>query len=190
VSLVPVVKTQRLVLREWRDEDLEPFADLNADPRVMVYFPAPLTREQSDSFVQRAVAQWERGLGLWAVEDATTHHFVGFVGLSEPRFAEHFTPAVEIGWRLAYDAQGRGYATEAARAVLTWARENVRPPRGEIVSFTSAANAPSRRVMEKLGFTHDDADDFDHPALDDSPLRRHVLYRLQLDEWPEQLGTR
>ncbi len=185
-----MVTTERLVLRGWRDEDLAPFAALNADPRVMVYFPAPLTREQSDEFARRTAAAWARGFGLWALEERATGRFVGFVGLSEPRFSAHFTPAVEIGWRLAFDAQGRGYATEGARAVLDWARGNVDPPRGEIVSFTSALNTPSRRVMEKLGFTHRDEDDFDHPALDDSAIRRHVLYRLTLSEWPEQLGTR
>jgi len=103
-----------------------------------------------------------------------------------PSFDAPFTPTVEIGWRLAQRVWGQGYATEAARSTLAWARQNVTPPRGEIVSFTTVANARSRRVMEKLGFTHRAEDDFDHPALPDWAYRRHVLYRRALHAEPSE----
>lgn len=175
-----MLETERLTLRGWRDEDRAPFAALNADPRVMEHFPAPLTPEQSDALVDRFVAHWSRGYGPWALEVRDAGSFIGFVGFLEPTFSAPFTPAVEIGWRLARDAWGRGYATEAARACLAFARENLSPPRGEIVSFTTEGNLRSRRVMERLGFTHRDEDDFDHPLLPDWEFRRHVLYRLAI----------
>ncbi len=172
------LRTHRLVLRQWRDGDLETFATLNADPETMRYFPAPLTREESDRLAERARARIaERGWGLWAVEVVGGDPFVGFVGLAEPSFDAHFTPAVEIGWRLAREHWGHGYATEAARAVAAFAFDELRLD--EIVSFTSAINERSRRVMERLGMTHNPADDFEHPALPAGPLRLHVLYRLR-----------
>jgi RimJ/RimL family protein N-acetyltransferase len=174
---VTELRTSRLRLRQWHDDDLESLAALNADPEVMRYFPETMTRAASDELAarQRALID-ERGWGLWALEAETG--FVGFVGLSEPRFDAHFTPAVEVGWRLARRAWGFGYATEAARAAVDhgFARLGLR----EIVSFTTVRNEPSRRVMERLGMTHDPADDFDHPLLPAGhPLRRHVLYRLR-----------
>jgi ribosomal-protein-alanine N-acetyltransferase len=180
---IPELATPRLLLRGWRDDDRRAFAALNADPQVMAHFPAPLDRATSDDLVDRFVAHWaEHGLGLWAVERATDDRFLGFTGLSVPGFDAHFTPAVEVGWRLVRDAWGRGYATEAARAALRFGFET----RGlqEIVSFTVPANARSRRVMERIGMTHDPADDFDHPRLPPGHgLRRHVLYRLSGDRW-------
>jgi RimJ/RimL family protein N-acetyltransferase len=174
---VTQLRTARLLLRQWRDDDLAPFAELNADAEVMRYFPSTMTREASDAlaeFQRAAIA--ERGWGLWAVE--ADGRFVGFVGLAEPRFEAHFLPAVEIGWRLRRDAWGQGYATEAAREVVAFGFGEL--GLDEIVSFTAVANAPSRRVMERIGMTHDPADDFDHPRLaDGDPLRRHVLYRLR-----------
>jgi RimJ/RimL family protein N-acetyltransferase len=171
------IRTERLLLRQWREADFEPFAALNADPEVMRYFPAPMTREASDAFAERTRAQIaERGWGLWAVEVARGAPFIGFVGLGQPSWEAHFTPAVEIGWRLARAHWGRGYATEAARAAAGFAFETVGLV--EIVSFTSTINLPSRRVMERIGMTHDPAEDFDHPLVADGPLRRHVLYRL------------
>jgi ribosomal-protein-alanine N-acetyltransferase len=145
----------------------------------MRYFPAPLTREQSDALAGRARATIaERGWGLWAVEVAGGASFIGFVGLAEPRFEAHFTPAVEIGWRLAREQWGRGYATEGARAVLAFGFDELGLE--EIVSFTTVANERSRRVMERLGMTRDPADDFLHPVLpEDEPTRAHVLYRLR-----------
>lgn len=172
------LRTERLLLRRWRDADREPFAALNADPVVMEHFPSLLTREQSDDFAGRIVASFdERGYGLWAIEVLETGRFIGYTGLWGADFEAHFTPAVEVGWRLARDAWGNGYAPEAAQAVLAdaWARLDV----DEIVSFTTTANAKSQRVMQKLGMTHDPADDFDHPRVPAGWAgRRHVLYRL------------
>jgi RimJ/RimL family protein N-acetyltransferase len=170
--------TLRLRLRQWRTEDLEPFAALNADPEVMRYFPATLDRRQSDALAEReAIAIGSRGWGLWAVEVVDEAPFIGFVGLAEPSFQAHFTPAVEVGWRLAREHWGKGYATEAAREALRFGFDELGLE--EIVSFTTVYNRPSRRVMERLGMSHDPADDFDHPNVPaGSPLRPHVLYRL------------
>ena len=166
-----MIATERLLLRQWRDEDLEPFAALNADPVVMEHFPATMAREASDAFAdhnRERIA--ERGWGLWAVE--ADGAFIGFVGLNEP----DFMPGVEIGWRLARGAWGKGYATEAARAAAAYAFEELRLP--EIVSFTATTNLRSQRVMERIGMTRDPSGDFDHPRVADPWLRRHVLYRL------------
>lgn len=180
---IPVLETERLRLRGWRAEDREPFARLNADARVMEFMAEPLTREQSDALVDRIEAGFaEHGFGLWAVETKADHAFIGFVGLSVPRFSAPFTPCVEVGWRLAADVWGRGYASEAARAALAFGFE-VREL-AEIVSFTTAANRRSRQVMERIGMRHRTQDDFAHPALPvDHPLRPHVLYRLGRVEW-------
>jgi RimJ/RimL family protein N-acetyltransferase len=171
--------TERLVLRQWRPADREPFAALNGDPEVMRYFPATMTREESDALADRIEAAIEQqGWGLWAVEVAGEHPFIGFTGLNRPAFDAHFTPAVEIGWRLSKHAWGRGYATEAARAAAAFAFATLELD--ELVSFTTETNTPSRRVMERLGMTHDPGDDFAHPALGPGhPLGRHVLYRLR-----------
>jgi RimJ/RimL family protein N-acetyltransferase len=144
----------------------------------MAHFPATLSREESDPLAARIEAHFDQhGFGLWAVEVPDVAPFAGFVGLSVPRFEAHFTPCVEIGWRLAAEHWGKGYATEGARAVLAFGFETLQL--GEIVSFTTTGNLPSRRVMEKIGMTHDPADDFDHPASPAGhPLRRHVLYRV------------
>jgi RimJ/RimL family protein N-acetyltransferase len=173
------LNTEHLLLRRWRGADREPFACMNADPRVMEFFPAPLTRLESDALVDRIETHFaERGWGPWAAELRATGEFIGFIGLSVPVFQAHFTPCVEIGWRLAATHWGKGLATEGARAVLDYAFTELRLP--EVVSFTTVANLRSRRVMEKLGMTHDPADDFDHPGLREGhPLRRHVLYRLR-----------
>jgi RimJ/RimL family protein N-acetyltransferase len=172
------LRTERLCLRRWRDADRAPFAAMNADPQVMEYLPAPLSREASDALAARIEAHFEeRGFGLWAVEVLGDAPFVGFVGLSVPRFEAHFTPCVEIGWRLARTHWGSGFATEGARAVLAFGFETL--GLAEIVSFTVPDNRRSRRVMEKLGMTHDPNDDFDHPLLPEGHrLRRHVLYRM------------
>jgi len=141
----------------------------------MEHFPAVLTRAGSDELVDRIEAHFERhGFGLWAVEVVDQVPFIGFVGLAVPSFEAHFTPCVEIGWRLALKSWGRGYATEAARACLAFAFE--RAGMDALVAMTVPENIRSRRVMERLGMTHDPADDFDHPTLPDR--RRHVLYRL------------
>jgi RimJ/RimL family protein N-acetyltransferase len=176
---VPALRTERLILRDWCDEDLAPFAALNADPAVMEWFPSVLSRTESDAAAARIrVELAERGFGLWAVEAPGVAPFVGFTGLSVPRFSAHFTPCVEIGWRMAREHWGRGYAPEAARAALAFGSERL--GLAEIVTFTATGNARSRRVMEKLGMTYDPADDFDHPSLPPGHrLRRHVLYRIR-----------
>jgi RimJ/RimL family protein N-acetyltransferase len=172
------VRTERLVLRRWRAEDREPFARLNADPEVMRHFRSTLDRSASDLLVERIEAEFEeRALGLWAVEVVGEAPFAGFVGLHHAAFPAHFTPAVEIGWRLARPHWGRGYATEGARAALADGFDRL--GLAEVVSLTVPANTRSRAVMERLGMTRDEADDFDHPSLPEGhPLRRHVLYRL------------
>jgi RimJ/RimL family protein N-acetyltransferase len=179
----PELRTSRLILRRWRDTDRAPFAALNADPAVMEHFPAPLTREQSDDLVDRIeVGFEERGWGLWAVEIPGTEAFAGFVGLNPATFDAPFTPAVEVGWRLAREQWGNGYATEGARAALAFGFDAI--ALDEIVSFTTHANTPSRRVMERIGMRRDPADDFDNPNVPEgNPLRRHVLYRLERARW-------
>lgn len=171
-------RSPRLLLRRWRDSDREPFARLNADPEVMAHFPGVLDRAASDALADRIEAHFAKhGLGLWAVEVQGGEPFIGFVGLVHVVLDTHFTPAVEIGWRLARSSWGQGYATEAAREACRVAFEELRLP--EIVSFTVPANLRSRAVMDRLGMNHDARDDFDHPKLAEGhPLRRHVLYRL------------
>jgi ribosomal-protein-alanine N-acetyltransferase len=182
--MIPEVRTERLILRPWRDEDLAPFAALNADPEVMEHFPSVLSREESDAQAERIREHArERGYGPWAVEIPGEARFVGFVGLLTPSFEAHFTPCVEVAWRLARGAWGRGYATEGARASLAFAFEAL--DLEEVVSMTVVANTRSRRVMEKLGMTRDARDDFDHPRLPEGhPMRRHVLYRIRRASWP------
>ena len=172
-----MLTTDRLVLRRWRDEDREPFAALNADPVVREHFPSTQTRDESDASVDHFERHFDaHGFGLWAVEVKDGAPFIGFGGLSVVPFDAHFTPAVEIGWRLAREHWGRGYASEGARAALAYAFGDL--ALGEVVSFTAVANRRSRAVMERIGMTHDPADDFDHPRLAaDSPILRHVLYR-------------
>jgi RimJ/RimL family protein N-acetyltransferase len=173
-----MIETERLLLRGWRDEDREPFARMNADPRVMEFFPAALTPEETAAMMERVRAHFARhGFGWWAAEMKETGAFIGFIGLAVPYFEAHFTPCVEIGWRLAAEHWGRGLATEGARAMLRYGFDEL--GLREIVSFTTVGNVRSRRVMEKLGMTHDPANDFDHPRIAEGhPLRRHVLYQL------------
>jgi RimJ/RimL family protein N-acetyltransferase len=174
---MPLLRGERVLLRGWRMDDLEPFADLNADPRVMEHYPEPLTRAQSDAMVrERILRQFaERGYGLWAVELPGTAPFIGFVGLQVPTFEASFTPCVEIGWRLAFDSWGCGYATEAARLALAFGFAEA--GLDEIVSFTSPENRRSVAVMERLGMRYDGQ--FEHPNVPPGHrLRTHILYRL------------
>ena len=179
----PILTTARLRLRQWREEDLAPFAALNADPQVMEFFPKVLTRAESDAVAGRIRDHFARhGFGLWAVEVPGAAAFVGFVGLAVPSFAAHFTPCVEIGWRLAREHWGHGYATEAATAALAFGFGD--RALEEIVAFTVPANISSRRVMGRLGMRRLPSDDFEHPAMPEGhPLRPHVLYRLRRTDW-------
>lgn len=169
--------TPRLRLRRWLPSDLEPFAAMNADPRVTEFLPTPLDRSASEGMIGRMEAHFERhGFGLWALELRESGVFAGYVGLQRPSFEAPFTPCVEIGWRLASETWGKGYATEGAREALRYGFQVA--GLSEILSWTVPANVRSRRIMEKLGMSHDPRDDFDHPLLPEGhPLRRHVLYR-------------
>ena len=177
------IATPRLLLRPWNERDLPAFAAMNADVRVMEFMPKLLDRTESDALAARIVEHFNRhGFGFWAVEVPTVTSFAGFVGLSIPRFQAHFTPCVEVGWRLAYEQWGHGYATEAARAAIDFGFTNA--GLAQIVSFTVPDNLRSRRVMQRVGMTHLPADDFEHPNLAEGHrLRRHVLYRLQQVDW-------
>jgi RimJ/RimL family protein N-acetyltransferase len=178
----PTLRCERVVLRAWTADDRTPFAALNADPLVMEHFPSPLDRAASDDLAERIEAHLrEHGFGLWALE-APDLGFAGFVGLNVPAWEAPFTPCVEAGWRLARAAWGRGYAAEAARAVLRFAFAELRL--AEVVSFTVPANQRSRALMERVGMVRDLAGDFDHPRLPPGhPLARHVLYRLKRERW-------
>jgi RimJ/RimL family protein N-acetyltransferase len=182
-----ILKTKRLILREWSPSDREPFAQLNADPRVMEFLGGILTREESDLLADRIEAHSLRhGFSLCATElrdgPGKNRGFIGFIGLAVPSFDAAFTPCVEIGWRLAADYWERGLATEGAAEIVRYAFEKLELP--SLVSFTTIRNARSRRVMEKLGMAHDSAEDFDHPDVPEGhALRRHVLYRLRRSQW-------
>ena len=171
MSAFVTLSSGRVCLRRWRDEDREAFAAMNSDARVMEFFPSRLSRVESDAMVDRIQEYLnERGFGLWAIEVPGVAPFIGFTGLAVPRFSAHFTPCVEVGWRLAFEYWGRGYATQAARLALGYGFGTL--SLSEVVSFTSATNHRSRAVMERLGMRRDPAEDFDHPALPEShPLR-------------------
>jgi RimJ/RimL family protein N-acetyltransferase len=180
-----VLTTARLVLRPWRDPDREAFALLNDDPTVMELLPRRLSRDESDALAARIQADIEeRGWGLWAVEIAGQAPFIGFVGLSVPSFDAHFTPCIEIAWRLAAQYWGNGYASEAARASLRFAFGELQLR--QVVAFTVPLNRRSIRVMERIGMTRDTGGDFEHPKLTPShPLRLHVLYRVNRAAWSD-----
>jgi ribosomal-protein-alanine N-acetyltransferase len=179
-EFVPVIhlQTDRLFLRDWEERDLGPFAAMNADPRVMEFFPSLCSRQESDEMVARlrqSIA--ENGFGFFALESRDSAEFIGFTGLFRPRFQAHFMPAVEIGWRLKADAWGQGYASEAARACLCHGFGCLGLE--EIVAFTAAVNRRSIAVMERIGMTRRPDEDFEHPKLPERhPLRPHVLYRI------------
>lgn len=181
-------------MRRWRPEDRRPFAEMNADARVMEFFPGVLDRQDSDALAARAAAHLaEQGWGLWALEVAESEdrgRFAGFAGLAVPSWEAAFTPCVEIGWRLARWAWGRGYASEAARAALQVAFVDL--GLDEVVSFTAVQNERSQAVMRRIGMTRDIEGDFDYPTIPiGHPMRRSVLYRLRLEDWqPDRVGPR
>jgi len=181
-----IIQTNRLILRQWCERDLEPFAHLNSDSRVREFFPGLLSCQESDASVKRMSDHISRtGWGFWAASLIQTGEFIGFIGLEDVYFSAAFnkdTPAVEIGWRLAFGHWGKGYATEGAKAALQYGFEKLNLP--QIISFTAVKNMRSRHVMVKIGMHHDEIDDFDHPKIVDThPLKRQVLYRLKFDEW-------
>ena len=172
-----MLTTPRVLLRPWRESDLEPYAAINADPEVMAHYPSTLDRARSDAGVARLSTHNEQhGFGLWAAELRADGSLLGFCGLQHVPFEAHFTPAVEIGWRLRRDAWGHGYATEAARACVEHAFGVL--GLDELLAMARPGNTPSLRVMERLGMTHDPADDFVH-APPGSPPLDFVLYRLR-----------
>jgi ribosomal-protein-alanine N-acetyltransferase len=175
--------TDRLILRAWRDEDLPLIAAINGDPLAMRHFVRPMTREESDAFVARHIQrQADDGFCMWAVEAPGVAPIVGVLGLVRLDYEAHFTPNVEVGWRLAPAHWGKGYATEGAKAALKFGFEQKRLP--EIVSTTILANKPSWSVMERIGMHRDAAGDFDHPRVPDGhPVKPHILYRLRREEW-------
>lgn len=179
----PQLTTERLILRRWHESDREPYARLNADPEVMRFFRASLTRAESNAMIDRIEVRFEeRGYGLWAVERLADGVFLGFTGLAHQEFEAPFTPCVEIGWRFDRFAWGHGYATEAAREALRFGFQDA--GLDEIVSFTTQTHMASMRVMERIGMHRDSADDFEYPNLPvGHPFRRHVLYRLARTEW-------
>ena len=176
------LETKRLILRDWEKKDITPFVDMNQDPEVMKFFPNLLSRDESINLIHRTQKQLNgHGFCLFAVELKESGEFIGFVGLSIPSFQAHFTPCVEIGWRIAKKYWNRGFATEAAKAVLNQAFE--RYNLNEVVSFTAKINKASIRIMEKIGLQHDPKDDFNHPNLAiNHPLSEHVLFRLSRDQ--------
>jgi RimJ/RimL family protein N-acetyltransferase len=180
--------TSRLKLRRWKDSDRPPFARLNSSSEVMRYFPRLLTTDESNAVVDRITQHFaNHELGLWAVEILKSGEFIGFVGLQKVGMTTHFTPCVEVGWRLLSEFWGYGYAVEAAQAAMTDGFTRVEL--SEIVAMTSLLNLPSIRVMQKLGMFRDEIDDFDHPNIaSDSKLCRHLLYRLRADQvnWSQE----
>lgn len=173
-----IIETERLILRTWKEEDAEAFYQINQDPKVLEFLPGPMTMAEVKQFIaHRNQCFIELRYTLWAVEEKQTQALIGFVGLSSPSWQAHFTPCVEIGWRIGSQYWGKGYATEAARAVLEYGFNIIGLP--ELVSFTVPQNIRSTGVMKKIGMTHDQADDFIHPKLPlDHPLSQHVLYRI------------
>lgn len=176
------LETDRIKLRQWTRQDLPAFAELNADPAVMKYFPSVLTEELSNSLAEKCQSLIaERGWGFWAAELKSSGEFMGFIGLHTPKASLPFAPCVEVGWRLARRYWGCGYASEAARRALSFAFETLDLP--EVVAFTAVRNARSRAVMERIGMVNA-LQNFDHPDVPiSSSLCTHVLYKLRRDAW-------
>jgi RimJ/RimL family protein N-acetyltransferase len=174
------IETERLILRGWTDADVEPWADMNADPRVMEFFPSTLTREQSYESAERMRAELEQlGYGWFVMELKERPGFSGVLALCEVRWDAPFQPKREIGWRLPVHAWGYGYATEGAKALFDFARDTLHWD--ELVAFTAKINLRSQRVMQRLGMTHDPREDFLHPRVAEGhPVKPHVLYRAVL----------
>ena len=185
-KIINTIETERLYLRQWQASDFATFADMNADPEVMQYFPKLLTPRVSDIIAnkcQQLIA--DNGWGLWAVslkgDEENSGGFIGFVGLNDTHADMSFAPAVEIAWRLSKEHWGQGYATEAARASLNFAFTELGLE--EVVSFTAVINKRSQLIMQRIGMT-DTQDNFYHPALKSThPLAEHVLYKISRQQW-------
>jgi RimJ/RimL family protein N-acetyltransferase len=184
---IRTLESARLLMREWRDEDLPAFARMCADPRVMRYFPDTLSRLESAALIGRIRGDFaELGFGLWALERKDTGEFIGFTGLGVVNFKAPFTPAIEIAWRLAYEHWGLGFASEAAWTALGCGFERLELD--QIVALTARSNEPSQKVMQAIGMITDPQDDFAHPLLPpDDPLQAHVLYRISRQQWLDTL---
>lgn len=178
-----ILEIERLFLRTFQEEDVESLIAINQDPKVMQFFPSIPTREETIAFIDSIIShQEEKNFSLYAAEIKNTGEMIGFVGLFTATFEAHFTPAIEIGWRISSKHWNQGYATEAAKAVLDYAFKTL--GLDEIVSFTSTLNKPSIRVMRKIGLHTNSEDDFDNPKVPSgSPLVEHVLYRLKRSEY-------
>lgn len=180
-----LMETERLFLRTWQDKDVDPFAEMCADPAVMRYFPDVMTREKTEQLISRCIEKQETdGFSMAPVEVKSTGEFLGFVGLNIPTYAAPlpFEPCVEIGWRLKQSSWGKGYASEAANAWIRFGFETI--GLDEIVAFTIPANEPSQRVMQRIGMRRDPDGDFLHPSLPaDHAVAPHVLYRLTRSDW-------
>ena len=176
------LKTERLLLRQWRSEDYTAFSKMNEEPDVMEFYPATLTQKESDAMADKIKNLIEKnGWGFWAVELIDESQFIGFVGLYEPAYILPVTPCVEIGWRLDKNYWGKGYATEAAMAALNFGFSEL--DLKEIFSFTSINNFKSRAVMERLNM-YNTNQNFEHPIIpENNPLREHVLYKIDKDDW-------
>ncbi len=181
------LQSARLLMRQWRDEDLTAFAEMCADPRVMRYFTGTLSRLESAGVIGRIRGHFaEFGFGMWSLQRKDTGDFIGFTGLGTVAFDAHFAPAVEISWRLAHDHWGLGFASEAAWTALRCGFEQL--GLDEVVSFTAERNVPSEKVMQAIGMRRDLGGDFDHPEVEEGhPLRRHRLYRITREQWQSTL---
>ena len=183
-----VIETERLILRTWRDSDFRPFSLMNQDPLVMEFFPKTLSQEESaDSYRRITDFIQQKGFGLFAAEEKGSEEYMGFIGFNQPTFSSYFTPCIEIGWRLDRRFWNRGFATEGAKACLTYGFSSL--DFKEVVSFTSTINTKSINVMKKIGMTFDG--EFEHPNVEHGhPLRKHVLYKLSRPEMVEDLALR
>ena len=190
--MIPVLETDRLYLRQWQASDFATFAEMNADPEVMQYFPKLLTPNVSDIIAnkcQQLIA--DQGWGFWAVSlkdsSKTCENFIGFVGLNDTHVDMSFAPAVEIAWRLDKDHWGQGYATEAARVALKFAFEVLEL--NEVVAFTAVINKRSQLVMRRIGMKNTQ-DNFYHPALEaNHRLAKHVLYKITRQQWQNTVAN-
>lgn len=181
--MTTIIETERLILRTWKKEDADPYFQINQNPKIIEFIRGPITMEQVNDFISAVNRQSDKhGYTLWAVELKETGELMGFIGLNYIDWESHFTPAVEVGWRLGSQFWGKGYATEGAKASLDYGFKQCGLK--EIVSFTVPANIRSIRVMEKIGLKRDVNGDFAHPKLAaDHLLSQHILYRLTIDEY-------